>query len=299
VSSSYGSAIGTARVSSVGNPYLFTGRRMHFFETEFTGLGPEPNTPIQYNRARHYDPQHGRWLQREPLGYVDGMNLYEYVESNPSRSTDPTGLNLRRTAPEAYKGPWKGVPTNKAVAGPCDCACIVELYNNAAFDNPFGQVHITIQVQDCQCQLWRIDGAAQLSTVRIQHTLFDGMTGRVLSQRTTGARQLETLSLDTRKGKAFSGFVRRLLKTKNCARCKRLLTLAELWNDKAHPYRAALGPNSNSAAGVLLKEAGLGTWRPPGALHWRYLFGIYPPYRIGTNQPDYVIKTSGMTRTPP
>jgi RHS repeat-associated protein len=92
VSSSYGSAIGTARVSSVGNPYLFTGRRMHFFETEFTGLGPEPNTPIQYNRARHYDPEHGRWVQRDPVGYDGGgMSLYEYVLSNPTTLADPRG----------------------------------------------------------------------------------------------------------------------------------------------------------------------------------------------------------------
>jgi RHS repeat-associated protein len=92
VSAAYGSAIGTARVSSVGNPYLFTGRRMHFFETEFTGLGPEANTPIQYNRARHYDPQHGRWLQRDPAEYVDGMNQYEYLGSQPTVLLDPLGL---------------------------------------------------------------------------------------------------------------------------------------------------------------------------------------------------------------
>jgi RHS repeat-associated protein len=94
VSAAYGSAIGTARVSSVGNPYLFTGRRMHFFETEFTGLGPEANTPIQYNRARHYDPQHGRWLQRDPIGYADGMNLYEYGRSNSARFVDPNGAKM-------------------------------------------------------------------------------------------------------------------------------------------------------------------------------------------------------------
>lgn len=42
-------------------------------------------------RARVYDPQHGRWLQRDPLGYVDGGNLYESFGSNAQRFTDPTG----------------------------------------------------------------------------------------------------------------------------------------------------------------------------------------------------------------
>ena len=40
---------------------------------------------------RHYVPGHGRWLQRDPAGYVDGMSLYEYVSSRPTVLSDPTG----------------------------------------------------------------------------------------------------------------------------------------------------------------------------------------------------------------
>jgi len=43
-------------------------------------------------RFRHYDPGLGRWLQRDPAGYVDGASLYEYVRSMPTQSVDPTGL---------------------------------------------------------------------------------------------------------------------------------------------------------------------------------------------------------------
>jgi uncharacterized protein RhaS with RHS repeats len=39
-----------------------------------------------------YDPKHGRWLQRDPAGYVDGMNLYEYVNSMVTVLIDPEGL---------------------------------------------------------------------------------------------------------------------------------------------------------------------------------------------------------------
>jgi RHS repeat-associated protein len=47
---------------------------------------------LQYNRNRTYGPKHGRWLQRDPAGYVDGMNVYEYDHSHPTIENDPFGL---------------------------------------------------------------------------------------------------------------------------------------------------------------------------------------------------------------
>jgi hypothetical protein len=55
-----------------------------------------------------YDPKHGRWLQRDPLGYVDGMNLYEYVKSAPPRLLDPDGLVTRVQCGEKGKRPPLG-----------------------------------------------------------------------------------------------------------------------------------------------------------------------------------------------
>ena len=43
-------------------------------------------------RNRVYDPLNGRWLRRDPLGYVDGPGLYQYCWSMPVISTDYTGL---------------------------------------------------------------------------------------------------------------------------------------------------------------------------------------------------------------
>ena len=40
----------------------------------------------------HYDPRLGRWLQRDPLGYVDGMSLYQYVGTRPISFSDAQRL---------------------------------------------------------------------------------------------------------------------------------------------------------------------------------------------------------------
>jgi len=43
-------------------------------------------------RHRVYDAENGRWTRRDPLGYVDGMGLYEYCGSGPKESLDSHGL---------------------------------------------------------------------------------------------------------------------------------------------------------------------------------------------------------------
>jgi RHS repeat-associated protein len=42
-------------------------------------------------RARFYDPAVGRWLQRDPLAYNDGANLYDAFKGNPLSNRDPLG----------------------------------------------------------------------------------------------------------------------------------------------------------------------------------------------------------------
>ena len=43
-------------------------------------------------RFRVYDAEAGRWTRRDPLGYVDGMGLYEYVQGMAIVAADPYGL---------------------------------------------------------------------------------------------------------------------------------------------------------------------------------------------------------------
>lgn len=46
-----------------------------------------------YYRARWYDPQVGRFISEDPIGFEGGSNWYGYVADNPTNFTDPHGLS--------------------------------------------------------------------------------------------------------------------------------------------------------------------------------------------------------------
>ncbi len=59
----------------------------------YTGRDFDSDTGLQYNRARWYDPQTGRWLSQDPIGFAAGdANLYRYVGNGSTNATDPSGL---------------------------------------------------------------------------------------------------------------------------------------------------------------------------------------------------------------
>jgi len=98
-----------------GNYYAFTGRELDWLDGG--------NLQVMYYRARYYDPDTGRFLQRDPLGinpagesvspfdaqaqYTDGMNLYEYIKSNPIIYLDPQGYMTNADLVKKYtKTEW-------------------------------------------------------------------------------------------------------------------------------------------------------------------------------------------------
>ena len=74
----------------------------------YCGYRYDVESQLYYVRNRTYNPALGRWIQRDPIGYQGGVNLYEYVGGRPERSTDPKGQAVAAAAKAPHHQPnWR------------------------------------------------------------------------------------------------------------------------------------------------------------------------------------------------
>jgi RHS repeat-associated protein len=110
---------------SLDQPFTFTGREY------------DPESGFYFYRARFYDPKAGRFLTKDPIGFMGGdVNLYRYVFNNSLNWVDPSGLYectyhisqhrmvcTPNTIPHPSFASNNFVAGNNNVLGPIQCKC--------------------------------------------------------------------------------------------------------------------------------------------------------------------------------
>jgi RHS repeat-associated protein len=87
---------------------------------KYTGRERDPDTRLQYNRLRWYDPATATWLSEDPLDFAAGdANLYRYVGNDATNASDPSGLINPNGQGPAGAGPLQ-VAADGPLAGGAD-----------------------------------------------------------------------------------------------------------------------------------------------------------------------------------
>ena len=67
-------------------------RDVEMKDYRYSGKERDDATGLYYYGFRYYAPWMGRWLNPDPVGPEDGLNLYRFVHNNPVNNSDPYGL---------------------------------------------------------------------------------------------------------------------------------------------------------------------------------------------------------------
>jgi RHS repeat-associated protein len=83
-------AVYTAFGERISAPTVTDGTRYGYVGA--WGYQAHTDFPYLHVGARYYDPSSGRFLQRDPMGVLGGLNVYQYAKGRATRLVDPSGL---------------------------------------------------------------------------------------------------------------------------------------------------------------------------------------------------------------
>ena len=89
--------------NSINSEFIINNSKLSY---GFTGRRYDSESDLYYFRARYYSTELGQFISRDPLEYVDGMNMYSGYFAR-GFANDPSGENLRIERIDLP--PWEGV----------------------------------------------------------------------------------------------------------------------------------------------------------------------------------------------
>jgi RHS repeat-associated protein len=136
-----GSVVEQYAYDSYGKVMIYSGdwsqtRESSAYDNEilYCGYRFDPETGLYSVRHRMYHPTLGQWVQRDPIGYADGLDAYAYSLCDPATAKDPTGL---------YVGSEEGLPI------------IAELKQN--IKKYFSKMCPCVEIKDSPGLFWRFN----------------------------------------------------------------------------------------------------------------------------------------------
>jgi RHS repeat-associated protein len=106
-----------------GELYASTGSEVDDITHRYAQLEWDPAVVQYYAPYRWYHPRLSRWTTRDPLGMVDGPNVYAHVMGDPVNAVDPMGLMER-----PYYGPRPDYPIDHHEAPPIGWGDVFEFF---------------------------------------------------------------------------------------------------------------------------------------------------------------------------
>ncbi len=98
------------------------------FNLRFPGQYFDKETNLHYNYFRDYDPSTSRYIESDPIGLFGGINTFTYAANQPTRYTDPRGLDnpgMGPYGPLPYRPGYDQQPTEPGLATVCpECGFI-------------------------------------------------------------------------------------------------------------------------------------------------------------------------------
>jgi RHS repeat-associated protein len=87
-------SVGAYEFTPYGDEYNHTGAALDSLAGAYTGKPWDDTAKLFHFPYHQYSPDMARWTSRDPLGMVDGPNVYGYVMGNPIQNFDPDGRKI-------------------------------------------------------------------------------------------------------------------------------------------------------------------------------------------------------------